>query len=140
MSTQMTAAEASANVFLGKTQHLARPSADDPRYANFPDTLARQQAQWDKAKAWDDRNARMQAERTAEVERKRLAEVEQSRAKARADLESRLHREFMANPAATVADWEAAKAGLIAKALAEAPSPVEVEKARMLATGRYNFI
>lgn len=138
MSTQnMTAAEANANIYLGKTKLIPRPSADDRRFAGFPDTLARQQAAWDKAKTWDDRNAQLQAERHVEVETKRLAEIEQSRANARADLEARLKREYLSKPAATESDWEAAKAGIVAQALVDMPSPVEQARAELLRSGRY---
>lgn len=138
MSTP-TIQEIDKNVYLGKTATIPRPTADDRGMGGFPDTLSRHQRAWDEAKRWDDENARLRADRHAEVEATRRAEIERRHTEARADLEADLRRRFLATGLATVADWEAAKVGLIAKALAETPDAVELAKAEMARSGQYHI-
>ena len=140
MTISETVAELNRNPFTGKTRHVPRPFADDPASVYYDSAdLRRHQQQWDQAKSWDDDNAQLQKDRTDKIEADRTAQIEADRAKARADLEADLRRRYLLNPAATVNDWEAAKADLVAKALAEMASPVESEKARLLATGTYTL-
>lgn len=138
MTTQiMTGDELNRNIYLGKTATIPRPAATDTGAASFPDTLARHQQMWDAAKAWADEDARIGQERRAKLEAGRTAEAERQRTKARADLEAAVKQRFMAQRGVTVSDWERLKGELIDRELISAPNAAEVEKARLLATGRY---
>ncbi len=70
----MTTAEANANKFLGRTDHEPRPTWDKPFGPTGRESLARDQAAWDAARAWDlDNHARREAH-IAGVDAKREAE------------------------------------------------------------------
>jgi hypothetical protein len=136
MTDTTTIADINKNAYIGRTATTPRPSATDPGMAAFPDTLARHQQHWDTAKRWDDENAQARVDRAARVEADRQAEAERRQVNARADLEAKLRREFLLNPAATVTDWEAVKDHRIREALL-AGNPVEVEKARLRELTQY---
>ena len=58
MATQiMTTEELNRNIYLGKTDNIARPHLDDARVYADEAHLRRQQAMWDQAKQWADENA-----------------------------------------------------------------------------------
>lgn len=115
------------NQFLGQTERVERPSADQPRYQGHgAKNLERDIERWDAAKTMVDHNAQLRANRIAkeqaakDTERQQREEVDSAkRTAARAALEAELRTTFMGNPAATEADWEAAKDGLIARHLAD---------------------
>jgi len=138
MSTTFDIAELNRNPFVGKTRHVPRPFAEDPDtvYADEAD-LRQKQSQWDAADAWRAEDAAIGEARRAKLDADRAEDARRRQVAARADLESRLRREFLSREGATENDWERLKGQLIDRELLEAPNPVEVEKARLLATGRY---
>jgi len=136
MSNTMTAAEANANRYTGRTGRIARPYLDGGVYLDAADLLAEQLA-WDQAAAWDVESRRSQDARVAQVESARLAADEARQVAARADLERELERRFMTQPAATAADWEACRDILVREALLAAPDPVAEARAELLRSGRY---
>jgi len=138
MSSTINIAEIDKNIYLGKTERIARPFAEDPKviYADEAD-LRRQQGQWDAAKAWADEDAAIGEARRAKLDADRAEDAERRRLAARADLEADVKRRFMAQGHVDEGDWERLKGQKIDQALLEMPDPVEQAKAEILRSGVY---
>lgn len=133
-----TVAELNRNPFTGRTTTTPRPFAEDPNVVYLDEAHLRQkQAQWDAAERWRAEGAAIGEARRAQLDGDREADATRRQQEARADLEAAVKQRFLAKAGATVNDWERLKGQLIDQELISAPNPIEVEKARLVASGRY---
>jgi len=136
MSSTPTIQEIDRNIYVGHTREVPRPTADDARiYFDVAD-LTKHQQLWDVAHRWDTENDQLGAERNAKLGSDRAEAAERHQREARADLEARLRRDFLLNPAATEADWAAVKDQKIRDYLMTS-DPIAEQRAELLRTGRY---
>jgi len=136
--TNPTIAQLDKNPYLGRTATTPRPFLADPNVVYFDEAHLRQkQSQWDAAERWRAEGAAIGEARRAALDADREADATRRQVAARADLEAAVKAQFLSKAGATVNDWERLKGELIDRELLETPNPIEVEKARLLATGRY---
>jgi hypothetical protein len=113
------------NQFLGQTERIERPSADQSTYQGWgAKHLERDQERWDAAVKMRQHGEQIRADREARKQEAidaRRAEAEKAdaakRAEARAAVEAKLRARFMSNPASTAQDWERVKDSMIARHL-----------------------